>query len=94
MGFAIGDPNHQGMLPDNFVVMGYARRGMSDSEFRESLASRLTCRVSAGKSCEGKMEEFLAKCFYTSGESYDSEQGFRDLSNELKRHELDGVCER
>lgn len=34
------------VLPQNFSVYGYARSKMSDEEFRDFIASNLTCRLS------------------------------------------------
>ncbi len=74
------------MLPENFVIMGYARSELSDAAFRDSLESRLTCRVSEKEKCQGKMEAFLQKCFYCQG-GYDSEEGFDGLNHKLLEHE-------
>ena len=83
---------YEGLLPENFVVMGYARTAMSVEDFRDSLESRLTCRISAGKSCGPKMEEFLNKCFYCNG-GYDSRESFESLAVALQAHEDASACE-
>ena len=36
---------YQGMLPQDFAVMGFARSKMTDDEFRELICENLTCRV-------------------------------------------------
>ena len=78
---------YENQLPtDNFVIMGYARSDLSDEKFRETLEARLTCRVDERESCAGKMDEFLAKCFYCQG-GYDSEEGFERLNHKLLIHE-------
>lgn len=77
---------YQGMLPETFVIMGYARSDMSDEKFREALEARLTCRIDERESCAGKMDEFLKKCFYCRG-GYDSEEGFERLNEKLNDHE-------
>jgi glucose-6-phosphate 1-dehydrogenase len=81
--FALYYENH---LPENFVIVGYARSAMTDAEFRQALEARLTCRVTAGANCQAKMEEFLEKCFYCQG-GYDSEEGFANLDQSLIGHE-------
>ena len=39
------------------------------------------------ENCSEKMEEFLKRCFYHSGQ-YDSEEHFLDLDKKLKQHEV------
>ncbi|PNH06867.1 Glucose-6-phosphate 1-dehydrogenase, chloroplastic [Tetrabaena socialis] len=39
---------NEGLLPPEFHIFGYARSKMTDEEFRDVIASTLTCRVSAG----------------------------------------------
>lgn len=41
------------------------------------------------ENCEEKMEQFLKRCFYHSGQ-YDSEQNFAELDKKLKEHEV--IC--
>ncbi|GFH11283.1 glucose-6-phosphate 1-dehydrogenase, partial [Haematococcus lacustris] len=38
---------YEGLLPPDFQVFGYARSKMSDAEFRDLIASTLTCRIDA-----------------------------------------------
>ena len=73
---------YEGMLPENFVVYGYARREMSLANFRASLEERLTCRVAAGSDCGRSMEQFLEKCFYHQGQ-YDRPADFEALGRAL-----------
>lgn len=37
---------------------------MDDEQFRDLIASNLTCRLEEGKDCGNSMEEFLSRCFY------------------------------
>lgn len=39
------------------------------------------------ENCGEKMEEFLKRCFYHSGQ-YDSEENFAQLDKKLKEHEV------
>ena len=77
---------HEGMLPENVFIYGYARSDLSQEAFREALESRLTCRVSAGSSCGSSMGEFLERCFYVRGQ-YDSEGDFRALGERMASNE-------
>lgn len=72
----------EGVLPPHFQVMGYARSPMTDAEFREYIMSNLTCRVSDNVDCSDKMDTFLARCFYQSGQ-YDSGADFTALDARL-----------
>lgn len=39
------------------------------------------------ENCNDKMDEFLKRCFYHSGQ-YDSEENFAELDSKLKEHEV------
>eukprot|EP00186_Timspurckia_oligopyrenoides_P003356 CAMPEP_0182451510 /NCGR_PEP_ID=MMETSP1172-20130603/43757_1 /TAXON_ID=708627 /ORGANISM="Timspurckia oligopyrenoides, Strain CCMP3278" /LENGTH=594 /DNA_ID=CAMNT_0024649291 /DNA_START=71 /DNA_END=1855 /DNA_ORIENTATION=+ len=67
------------LLPKNFRIVGYARRHMSDDEFRDLILGSLTCRVIDGARCGAKMDEFLPRCSYFQG-NYDSRESFEGLS--------------
>lgn len=41
------------------------------------------------ENCSEKMEQFLKRCFYLSGQ-YDSEENFKELDRKLKEHEV--IC--
>jgi glucose-6-phosphate 1-dehydrogenase len=77
---------YENMLPKNFSVYGYARSKMSDEEFRDFIASNLTCRLSDSKDCGLKMEEFLDRCFYQAGQ-YASDEDFGALDARLRETE-------
>eukprot|EP00871_Galdieria_phlegrea_P003639 jgi/Galph1/4276/GphlegSOOS_G2924.1 len=74
------------LLPNDFIIVGYARRPMTQQEFRESIMSSLTCRVIDGPQCQQKMNEFLPKCQYMSG-MYDNVADFRKLDQFLTTFE-------
>ncbi|CAN1295127.1 Glucose-6-phosphate 1-dehydrogenase, chloroplastic [Linum perenne] len=75
---------YEGCLPkQHFTVFGYARSKMSDAELRNMVSKTLTCR----DNCEEKMDQFLKRCFYHSGQ-YDSQEHFAQLDEKLKEHEV------
>lgn len=39
------------------------------------------------ENCGEKMEQFLKRCFYHSGQ-YDSQENFMELNGKLKEHEV------
>ncbi|OAY34267.1 hypothetical protein MANES_12G007900v8 [Manihot esculenta] len=70
----------------HFSVFGYARSKMTDAELRNMVSKTLTCRIDKRENCGEKMDEFLKRCFYHSGQ-YDSEENFTELDKKLKEHE-------
>ncbi|XP_010929559.1 glucose-6-phosphate 1-dehydrogenase 3, chloroplastic isoform X1 [Elaeis guineensis] len=81
--FALYD---EGSLPKHFTIFGYARSKMTDAELRNMVSKTLTCRLDKRENCGEKMDQFLKRCFYHSGQ-YNSEQNFADLDKKLKEHE-------
>lgn len=77
---------YEGCLPQNFTIFGYARTKMTDEELREMISRTLTCRIDKRENCGDKMEEFLNRCFYHSGQ-YGSEENFAELDTKLKQKE-------
>ncbi|PWZ45951.1 Glucose-6-phosphate 1-dehydrogenase 2, chloroplastic [Zea mays] len=77
----------------HFTIFGYARSKMTDAELRNMVSKTLTCRIDKRENCSEKMEEFLKRCFYHSGQ-YDSEEHFIDLDKKLKQHEGSRVSNR
>ncbi|TKV95556.1 hypothetical protein SEVIR_9G371200v4 [Setaria viridis] len=77
---------YEDCLPEHFTVFGYARSKMSDEELRNMISMTLTCRIDKRENCGDKMEEFLQRCFYQSGQ-YNSEEGFAELDRKLKEKE-------
>jgi len=81
----------QGLLPDDFNIFGFARSKMNDEAFRKHITANLTCRYVPGESCDERMNEFLARCFYVSGQ-YNSKESFIHLHREMQKVEtLDKV---
>ncbi|XP_062107193.1 glucose-6-phosphate 1-dehydrogenase, chloroplastic [Humulus lupulus] len=84
---------YEDYLPKNFIVFGYARTKMSDEELRNMVSRTLTCRIDKRENCEDKMDEFLKRCFYHSGQ-YSSEEDFVELDNKLKEKEAGKMAHR
>ncbi len=70
------------LLPDDFRVVGYARKSFSHDEFRKATEEHLTCRYVPDQSCEEIMANFLKRCFYVSGQ-YDKADDFQRLKSVL-----------
>ncbi|XP_020099630.1 glucose-6-phosphate 1-dehydrogenase, chloroplastic-like isoform X1 [Ananas comosus] len=77
---------YDNFLPEHFTVFGYARRKLTDEELREMISKTLTCRIDESENCGDKMEQFLQRCFYQSGQ-YNSEEDFSELDRKLKEKE-------
>ncbi|CAI0410452.1 unnamed protein product [Linum tenue] len=77
---------YEGCLPKHFTVFGYARSKMTDAELRNMVSKTLTCRIDQRENCGEKMDQFLKRCFYHSGQ-YDSQEHFEALDKKLKEHE-------
>ncbi|KAI5679402.1 hypothetical protein M9H77_10352 [Catharanthus roseus] len=84
---------YEGCLPEHFTVFGYARSKMTDEELRNMVSKTLTCRIDKRENCGEKMDQFLQRCFYHSGQ-YDSEEHFTELDKKLKEHEAGRVSNR
>lgn len=84
---------YDGRLPKNFAVFGYARRKMTDEDLRNTISKTLTCRVDDRENCDYKINEFLERCFYHSGQ-YSSEEHFAELDNKLMEKEAGRVSNR
>ncbi|XP_024026325.1 glucose-6-phosphate 1-dehydrogenase, chloroplastic [Morus notabilis] len=84
---------YEDFLPKNFIVFGYARTKMSDEELRNMVSRTLTCRIDKRENCEDKMDQFLKRCFYHSGQ-YNSEDHFGELDEKLKEKEAGKLAHR
>ncbi|KAK4414946.1 Glucose-6-phosphate 1-dehydrogenase, chloroplastic [Sesamum alatum] len=82
---------YEDCLPEHFTIFGYARSKMTDAELRNIVSRTLTCRIDKRENCSEKMEQFLSRCFYHSGQ-YDSQQNFVELDKKLKEHEPNFVA--
>lgn len=84
---------YEGFLPKHFTIFGYARSKMTDAELRNMVSRTLTCRIDKRENCDEKMDEFLKRCFYHSGQ-YDSQENFAALDKKLMEHEGGRVSNR
>ncbi|KFK25547.1 hypothetical protein AALP_AA8G129000 [Arabis alpina] len=84
---------YEGCLPEHFTIYGYSRSKMTDVELRDMVSKTLTCRIDKRANCGEKMEEFLKRCFYHSGQ-YDSQEHFTALDKKLKEHEAGRISNR
>lgn len=84
---------YEDCLPENFMVFGYARTKMTDDELRNMISRTLTCRIDKRENCEDKMDRFLERCFYHSGQ-YNSEEHFAELNIKLKEKEAGKLSNR
>ncbi|XP_020577283.1 glucose-6-phosphate 1-dehydrogenase, chloroplastic-like [Phalaenopsis equestris] len=84
---------YEDCLPEHFTIFGYARSKMADAELRTMVSKTLTCRIDKSENCSDKMEQFLQRCFYYSGQ-YDSEGDFAELGNKLREHEAGRISNR
>lgn len=67
-----------GYIPKHVIVAGYARSKLSLEDFHTLLRKALE-----GKETEEKIEEFVTKCLYFSGQ-YDSADSFGEMSASLQ----------
>ncbi|PIA25631.1 hypothetical protein AQUCO_11000038v1 [Aquilegia coerulea] len=78
---------YENCLPEHFTIFGYARSKMTDEELRNMISRTLTCRIDQRENCGDKMDNFLQRCFYHSGQ-YGSEEDFLELHNKLIEKEV------
>lgn len=76
----------QSLLPVDFRVFGFARSLMDDDGFRARIMEHLTCRYVPGEDCSAKMDAFLARCHYISG-NYGSPDAMLDLYQVMQKYE-------
>ncbi|CAN7131896.1 unnamed protein product [Brassica rapa subsp. narinosa] len=77
---------YEGCLPQDFSVFGYARTKLTHEELRVMISRTLTCRIDQRENCVDKMDQFLKRCFYHSGQ-YNSEDDFAELNTKLNEKE-------
>lgn len=74
--FALYQSNY---LPDQFVIIGYARSAKTDDQFRATIRQSLLSKL---KDQATQIDQFLQHCVYRSGSAYDDEQSIQLVSNE------------
>ncbi|KAG6471892.1 hypothetical protein ZIOFF_069339 [Zingiber officinale] len=84
---------YEDCLPKHFTVFGYAQSKMTDAELRTMVSKTLTCRIDKRENCGQKMEQFLERCFYHSGQ-YDLEESLAELDKKLKEQEAGRLSNR
>jgi glucose-6-phosphate 1-dehydrogenase len=76
----------QGLLPPHFRLFGFARTAMTHAAFRDAVARHLLCRYVPGQRCAEFMDDFLSRCFYSSGQ-YGSADSMIDLFHLMRERE-------
>lgn len=82
---AIYNLSQQRLLPENFVILGYARSELSDDEFRERARSGVLAHADVELQ-KAAWEAFAPRLYYISG-GYDEAEGFQRLRERME--ELD-----
>ena len=72
------------LLPEDFVVWGFARSAMTHQDLRDRLRPYLE---KSGDYSPNVIDEFLSKCNYKKGQSYGDEGAFQNLAQMLKKQE-------
>nr|CAB3484051.1 unnamed protein product [Digitaria exilis] len=90
---ASGDLAKKKIFPALFALYYEDCLPKAYAELRNMVSKTLTCRIDKRENCSEKMDEFLKRCFYHSGQ-YDSEEHFIDLDKKLKQHEGSRVSNR
>ena len=71
-----------GKVPDNFFIVGFARSEMDDDAFRKRVEESIE---HADENLSSSVrEDFIARCFYVSGE-YDQNDGYQRLREKLEK---------
>ena len=81
------------LLPKKFHIIGFSRTPMSHEEFRQKTTEFLTCRYVPQSRCQEHMDDFLAHCYYATG-NYDSADSFLDLFQTMKKLEGERLVHR
>lgn len=78
--------HREGLLPEDFVILAYARRDKDDLVFRADLKAAMA--EFAPKVPLDKWDSFAERCFYQKGE-FDSAEGFAALRTRLEEFDTD-----
>ncbi|XP_074589235.1 glucose-6-phosphate 1-dehydrogenase, chloroplastic-like [Curcuma longa] len=84
---------YEDCIPEHFTIFGYARTQLTNEEMRNMISKTLTCRIDKRENCSAKMEKFLQRCFYHSGE-YGLEENLSELDRKLKEQEAGRLANR
>mmetsp|Transcript_6559 Transcript_6559/g.19890 ORF Transcript_6559/g.19890 Transcript_6559/m.19890 type:complete len:504 (+) Transcript_6559:55-1566(+) len=77
---------YHGFLPQKFQIVGYARKKLDLEEFRSKILLNLACRVLDQRDCANKINEFIDRISYISGQ-YASAEDFSRLDQYLAKLE-------
>ncbi|KAI0232908.1 Glucose-6-phosphate 1-dehydrogenase [Massospora cicadina] len=78
-----------GYMPKNATILGYARSEMDRSSFH----GRFSENLAKNDEEKEKLSKFLELCHYVRG-SYDKEQDFKKLNEEIEKREGSSECRR
>jgi len=73
-----------GLLPSHTAIYGFARSDLTDDDYK----SRISEYFKGGD--DNDKEEFLSRCFYVKGNSYDDRESFKKLHSILAERESKG----
>ena len=82
---AIYELAHEKLLPDNFVLVGFARTKMSDEDFRNEAHDAVGKYARTKPIDEDTWKNLATKFFYHHGEDYGAADAARDLAKTLKK---------
>lgn len=71
----------EGSLPQNFVIVGFARRDMSDEDFRQKMQEGIT-KFSRTKPEGDDLKNFTDRVFYHQA-NFDDQEGYKSLNSQL-----------
>jgi glucose-6-phosphate 1-dehydrogenase len=75
----------QGLLPNDTTIWGYARSDLTHLSLRQTLQQHiLRLHPNLNNHEQRKLDQFLSKCFYQKGKSYDDESAWKSLSKCLQ----------
>jgi glucose-6-phosphate 1-dehydrogenase len=77
-----------GYVPEQFAIVGYARRGKSDEQFRAEMAEAVREHSRRAPESEEQLHEFLSHLHYVAG-PFEDEGGYLRLRDRLKALCLD-----
>ena len=76
----------ENLLPDQFIIYGYARSPKTHAQLRDHLYPYLI-KSGGTQHCEHVVKSFLEKCFYYSGKTYGDESAYTSMISDLSKFE-------
>ena len=80
---------HDDLLPENAIIWGYARSGMTVEAFREKLKPFLEKYTNYSSSV---IDKFLSICYYCQGKGYGDVDAFKKLAGNIQEYEDKHPC--